>query len=183
MPTADDGLSALAFPLQDFVVAEHAHLLGASSEPLIRELFVADAAAVGGAAADSIAAAAGSELPSPNPKLDPKVSIVAVWLCRKAGAVLGCGLWVPRCEAVGGMGCPLLFCSPAGPNLATALHAVGLTLSFATLLESLMLSCMSLLFSAMTFALRSRFPRAFRAGALRSCCRPSAPASASNWQG
>ncbi|EFN53725.1 hypothetical protein CHLNCDRAFT_25512 [Chlorella variabilis] len=52
---------------KDFVVAEHAHLLGSSSLPMIRELFAADAAAAaaGGAAADSIAASAGSELPSP----------------------------------------------------------------------------------------------------------------------
>ena len=55
-------------------MAEHAHLLGSSGIPIIRELFAADAAAAatGGAAADSIAAAAGSELPSPH-KLDSKV--------------------------------------------------------------------------------------------------------------
>ena len=60
--------------LQDFVVAEHAHLLGSSGIAIICELFAADAAAAatGGAAADSIAAAAGSELPSPH-KLDNKV--------------------------------------------------------------------------------------------------------------
>ncbi|KAI7836877.1 hypothetical protein COHA_009277 [Chlorella ohadii] len=59
---------------KDFVVAEHAHLLGGSTITIIRELFAADAAAAatGGAAADAIAAAAGSELPSPR-KADGKI--------------------------------------------------------------------------------------------------------------
>ncbi|PSC74954.1 Myosin-J heavy chain isoform A [Micractinium conductrix] len=58
---------------KDFVVAEHAHLLGSSELTITRELFAPDAAAAaaGGAAADSIAAAAGSELPSPR-RADPK---------------------------------------------------------------------------------------------------------------
>lgn len=52
---------------KDFVVAEHAHLLGSSELTMIRELFAADAAAAaaGGAAADSIRTSASSELPSP----------------------------------------------------------------------------------------------------------------------
>lgn len=59
--------------LQDFVVAEHAHLLGSSSVTIIRELFAADAAAAatGGAAADSLTSSVASELPSP--KKDIKV--------------------------------------------------------------------------------------------------------------
>lgn len=62
----------LLFRLQDFVVAEHAHLLGSSTLQIVRELFAADAAAAaaGGAAADAIAAAAGSELPSPRRQAD-----------------------------------------------------------------------------------------------------------------
>lgn len=63
-----------AAPPQDFVVAEHAHLLGSSSVTIIRELFAADAAAAatGGAAADSLTSSAATELPSPK-KTDPRV--------------------------------------------------------------------------------------------------------------
>eukprot|EP00887_Chlorella_sp_A99_P002927 scaffold24.g2927.t1 len=58
------------YAFEDFVVAEHAALLGASTVPLIQELFDAEAAAAAGsAAADAIAAAAGSELPSPSKRL------------------------------------------------------------------------------------------------------------------
>lgn len=49
-------------------MAEHAHLMSSSTIDLVRELFDADAAALGGggsAAADALASAASSELPSP----------------------------------------------------------------------------------------------------------------------
>ena len=55
--------------LQDFVVAEHAHLMAGSSIDLVRQLFNAEAAALGGggaAAADALANQSSSELPSPN---------------------------------------------------------------------------------------------------------------------
>lgn len=58
-------------------MAEHAHLMASSSVVLLRELFDADAAALGGggsAAADALSSQAGSELPSP--KKQPETSTV-----------------------------------------------------------------------------------------------------------
>lgn len=68
-------------------MAEHAHLLGTSTVPIIRELFAADAAATatGGAAADAIAVAAGSELPSPR-KADAGKVRGRRWRCCRAAA-------------------------------------------------------------------------------------------------
>lgn len=58
--------AALLDKNRDYVVAEHAALLGASALPLVAQLFDAEAAAAAGtAAADTIAAASASELPSP----------------------------------------------------------------------------------------------------------------------
>lgn len=71
---------------KDFVVAEHAHLMASSSVVLLRELFDADAAALGGggsAAADALSSQAGSELPSP--KKQPETSTVSQ---RRSGFML-----------------------------------------------------------------------------------------------
>ncbi|KAL4419268.1 hypothetical protein ABPG77_004826 [Micractinium sp. CCAP 211/92] len=71
---------------KDFVVAEHAHLLGSSSVTIIRELFAADAAAAaaGGAAADSLTSSAASELPSP--KKDVKAGRKSAFMLSSVGA-------------------------------------------------------------------------------------------------
>ncbi|KAI3425379.1 hypothetical protein D9Q98_009143 [Chlorella vulgaris] len=73
---------------KDFVVAEHAHLLGSSSLPIIRELFAPDAAAAasGGAAADSLTAAAGSELPSPRHSNDGGKGRRSAFMLSSVGA-------------------------------------------------------------------------------------------------